>query len=90
MFAPVLAAVSEHTSLDDLGARIEAAADIDPASTGRQQRKDIVKEALREVIKEWLDEQLVAVGKWSLRGIGLAAFAALVYFILTHTGWTQK
>jgi hypothetical protein len=42
------------------------------------------------VIREWLDERTKAVGKWSIRGIGLAAFAALIYFILTHSGWTRS
>lgn len=77
-------------AVDHLGERIEEASGLDPAETSRRERIEITKTALREVIKEWLDERLRDVGKWSLRGICLAAFAALVYFILTHSGWTHK
>jgi fructose-1,6-bisphosphatase len=49
----------------------------------RREFKALVKEA----IKEWLDEQTNKVGKWSLRFIGMAALAALSYFILTQHGW---
>lgn len=73
--------------VDQLGERIEAIADIDPGTTSRTERKAIIKEAIREVIKEWMDERFRQVGKWTARGITVAAFGALVYFILTHTGW---
>lgn len=82
--------VSGQTPIDSLGAHIEAAAQVDPAQTGRNERKEIFKEALREVINEWLDRELKVVGRWTLRGIGTALFAACVYFILTHTGWTRQ
>ena len=75
--------------LDALGERIENISGLDPATTSREERKQITKEAMREVINEWLDERYRSVGKWSLRGIALAAFGALFYFILTHTGWSR-
>lgn len=78
----------EHT--DMLARRIEAASGVDPDTTGSRQRIDLMKIAMREVIKEWLDERFRDVGRWSLRGIALAAFAALMYFILTHTGWSHR
>ena len=51
----------------------------------RREFKTLVKEA----IKEWLDEQTVKVGKWSLRFIALACLGALTYFILTQQGWSK-
>lgn len=57
--------------------------------TDRQERKQLIKEALSEAAQAWLDARYKEVGKWSLRGIMAAAFAALVYFTLTHTGWVK-
>lgn len=71
--------------MESLGERIESVTE----ATGRQERIEITKIALKEAIREWLDERLREVGRWSLRGIFAAAFAALVYFILTHTGWSR-
>jgi hypothetical protein len=76
--------------IDELGQYIEESHGVSLDETGRRERIDITKTALREVIREWLDERTKAVGKWSIRGIGLAAFAALIYFILTHSGWTRS
>lgn len=58
-------------------------------ATNRSERKAMIKEAMREAAKEWLDERYKAVGKWSVRGIAASAFAALAYFILTHSGWVK-
>lgn len=79
--------MTSKQSLDSLGRRIEEATDT--ASTSRQERIDITKIAIKEAIKEWMDERVRDVGRWSLRGLAAAAFAALVYFILTHTGWSR-
>lgn len=45
------------------------------------------KAALKEALKEWLDEKFAALGRWSLGGIAALAFAALIYFILRSNGW---
>lgn len=50
----------------------------------------VTKEAVKEALKEWLDEQFARVGKWTVHGIIAAALAALVYFILVHNGWRQQ
>lgn len=43
------------------------------------------KEALKEALKEWLDEKFAQLGKWSLRTIAAVVFAIIVYyFIQTH------
>ena len=57
--------------------------------TDRFERKQLIKEALREGFKEWLDEVTLRFGKWSLRGLLLAGFGALIYFVLTHSGWVK-
>ncbi len=50
-------------------------------------RKNEIKQVVKEAIKEWLDTQAIALGKWSFRFIGMAALGALAYFILTTNGW---
>ena len=52
----------------------------------RHELKLIVKAA----IKEWLDEQTLKFGKWSIRWLGMAAMGAVLYFILLAQGWTHK
>lgn len=46
-----------------------------------------IKEALKQALKEWLDEKFAAFGRWTFKGI-LAAmiFAAAYFFLITH-GW---
>ena len=46
-----------------------------------------IKEALKEAIHEWLDEQFVAFGKFSLYGLIAAAFAGLVYLAVSGLGY---
>lgn len=82
--------MNPDNAVNDLGAQLEEATGVDTATTGRRERIDIMKTAIREVIKEWLDERFRAVGKWTLRGVAAAGFAALMYFVLTHTGWRHS
>ena len=49
--------------------------------------QDDVKDALKSALREWLREQLAEVGKWTLKGMGSLALAALVYFLLMKSGW---
>ena len=48
------------------------------------------KLAIKEAIAEWLEEKATQFGWWSIKGIAAAAFAALAYFILLHTGWVHR
>lgn len=57
--------------------------------TDREERKALIKEAMAEAAQAWLDARYKEVGKWSTRGLAAAGFAALVYFVLTHTGWVK-
>jgi hypothetical protein len=45
------------------------------------------KDALKEALKEWLDEKFAQFGKWSFTAICAAALGALAYFILWTNGW---
>ncbi len=40
------------------------------------------KAALKEAYREWLEEKFSAVGKWTLKGLAAAAFAATVGAVL--------
>lgn len=50
---------------------------------------DDQKRAVKEALKEWLDEKFSEFGKWSLAGFGAMALAALIYFILKMNGWNH-
>jgi hypothetical protein len=45
------------------------------------------KEALKEALKEWLDDKLVAIGKWTLGAFAASALSAIVYAIITLYGY---
>lgn len=49
---------------------------------------DDMKSALKEALKEWLDEKCAEFGRWTLRWLFAASFAALIYFILKTNGWS--
>jgi len=51
----------------------------------REERKEIVKEA----IKEWMDEQFARFGRWSLYTILAAAVAGVAYVTLFVHGWIK-
>jgi hypothetical protein len=46
-----------------------------------------IKEALKQAIKEWMDEKVLLFGKWSLGTIASAGVFALAYFILSVNGF---
>jgi hypothetical protein len=45
------------------------------------------KETLKSALKEWMDEKMVELGKFSLKTIAVLILGALVYFVLTMNGW---
>jgi hypothetical protein len=48
---------------------------------------DDTKEAMKEALKEWLDEKFAHFGKWAFASMAAAALGALIYFMLTMNGW---
>lgn len=56
-------------------------------SAEEEKQRELVKEAFKEAIKEWLDGKFAAFGKWAAASLAALALAALVYFILTVNGW---
>lgn len=50
-------------------------------------KKDEIKQALKEGLKEWMNEKYAVFGLYSIRAVGVAALGALIYFILWANGW---
>lgn len=55
----------------------------------RETDKEILKEALKEAGKEWLDEQFAMFGKWTAIGIASALFYGVVKLTVI-LGWWPK
>lgn len=49
--------------------------------------KDETKEAMKEAIKEWMDDRFKEFGKLSLWAILVAIFGGLVYFLAWVNGY---
>lgn len=45
------------------------------------------KELIKEALKEWLDAQWAAFGRWTAKGLMAALFSAAAYWWLTTHGW---
>lgn len=58
-----------------------------PPSTESDMWRRNLKAAMKEAIKEWLDDQFALVGKWSLMAVMAAIFAAALWVVLTSKGW---
>jgi hypothetical protein len=49
--------------------------------------REAVKDAMKEAIKEWLDDKFISFGKWSAMSVGALGIAALLWLILKSQGW---
>lgn len=49
--------------------------------------KNETKEAVKEAIREWLDEKYSTFGKWSLHGLLAMVMAGVVYLFMISNGW---
>lgn len=49
--------------------------------------KDLMKAAVKEALKEWLDAKYSAFGRWSLHGLLALALAGGVYLAMLASGW---
>lgn len=74
--------MNDHDELQDHSRRLH---DLE-----QQLATDPLKAAVKDALKEWLNEKFAEVGKWSVRGILAAVLAALAYFILTSNGWKHS
>lgn len=45
------------------------------------------KAALKQALKEWLDEKFTTFGKWSAGMFGATILVGVVYFLLWVNGW---
>lgn len=46
-----------------------------------------MKAAMKDALREWLDDKFSELGKWSLRAMLAAVLAALTFFILSMNGY---
>lgn len=51
--------------------------------------QDAQKAAIKEAMKEWLDEQFAAFGRWAFYGLLASAFTGVVYLALIGQGWKK-
>lgn len=51
--------------------------------------KDVLKEAIKEGLREWLEDKFAQFGKWTFSGLMAAAFVGLVYLALKGQGWAK-
>ena len=49
--------------------------------------KESQKAALKEAIREWMDDAFAEFGRWTFRGLLAAAFGGAVYLAFVNAGW---
>jgi len=47
---------------------------------GKQEQKDIIKEAF----KEWLDSKYAEFGRWALKSLGALILGSVLVFLVKH------
>lgn len=52
-------------------------------------KQDGFKDAVKEAIREWLNEQFAAFGRWTFYGLLSLAMGGLVYFALIGLGYKK-
>lgn len=53
----------------------------------KDEEQEMMKDAVKQALKEWLDSKFSEFGKWSATAVAAAGLVALVYFILMTNGW---
>lgn len=51
--------------------------------------KNELRLVVKSAIKEWLDEQTLKFGRWTIRWLAMAGLGLFLYFILTAQGWQK-
>ena len=52
-----------------------------------QLTKEEVKQAIKDGIKDWMNERFAEFGKWSLGGICAAGLGILGWLLIISNGW---
>ena len=50
---------------------------------------EAIQNALRDELRQWLNDQFAAFGKWSLKGLIAFLLAGLVYLWFSSHGWQK-
>lgn len=50
-------------------------------------KNEAIKDALKEGLREWLDDQFAEFGKWTMRAVLAALLAGIIYLALISNGW---
>jgi hypothetical protein len=53
-------------------------------------QREMVKAAIKEGMKEWLDEKILNFGRWSITAIAAAALVLFAWALLTVRPWEMK
>lgn len=48
---------------------------------------ELQKEAVKAALKEWLDQQFAAVGRWTVGGLISIALVGIAWLFLASHGW---
>ena len=56
-------------------------------SAEEKERRDEMRETMKEALREWLDAKFADFGKWSAIGIACMFLAVVTYFALKFAGW---
>jgi hypothetical protein len=62
--------------------------EIDRRSSMSLTDTEAMKAAMKEGLKEWLDDKFASFGKWTLTSLACLVLAAFVWLILRSQGWT--
>lgn len=55
--------------------------------SGKELAEKAGKDAVKQALKEWLDEKLAEFGWWSIKTLAAGALVAGFYFYLAANGW---
>jgi len=54
---------------------------------GKEEMKQLAKEAYQEAVKEWLDEKFAQFGKWTFYALGATVVAGVLMLMGWIHGW---
>ena len=57
------------------------------AEQRRAEDKAMMKEVVKETLREWLDEKFTQFGKWSFYGLVAMFLAGIVWIFMLQNGW---